>query len=445
MGRKNGKSGLVAPLAIDGLFEDDGAEVYSCAADKDQARLVFTPARVTVELVPELSARLRVYKDAIENPANGSVYRVLSSEAYTKEGLSPTLVICDELHAWPERDLYDVMDLAMGARFDPLMLIVTTAGVRTDRTGGDSIAYTLYQKGRRIVTGEQEDPSFFFADWEPDEKLDIESEAYQRQANPGYGVILDPVEIAQKAREAKGDPQAEPQFRIKRGNQWVNTADAALPIGAWEARAVRRELRPGERGVLFLDGSYSGDSTGLVFCTLDGFLDVIAAWEKPHGENEWRVDIGAVELAIVEACKLYDVVEVPCDPYRWQRTMQVLQGQGLPIVEYQTAHPSRMVPAWAKFRDAVTQHHAERLGEDEPTEAPRLLSHSGDPRLTRHIYNLKIKTDQSGPRPVKEHKDSPRRVDLAICAVGAFDRATHLAGTPPEESMYETHRLQVLG
>lgn len=439
MGRKNGKSGLVAPIAIDGLFDEDGAEVYSCAADKEQARLVFAPARKTVELVPELNARLRLYKDAIENPANGSVYRVLSSEAYTKEGLSPTLVICDELHAWPNRDLYDVMALAMGARYDPLMLIVTTAGIRTDTTGGDSICFQLYQYGRQIVSGEIEDPTFFFADWEPDPKLDIESVAYQKQANPGYGTILDPAEIAQQARKAKHDPQAEPQFRIKRGNQWVNTAVAALPIGVWERRRADRDLRPGERVVLFLDGSYSGDSTGLVACTLDGFLDVIGAWEKPPRDPEWRVDIGAVELAVQEACKTYDVAEVCCDPFRWQRSMQALAAMGLPIVEYNTGHPSRMVPAWAKFYDAVTQRHTDDGG------APRALAHSGDPRLTRHIYNIKIKIDTMGPRPVKEHKMSPRKIDLAICAVGAFDRATFLAGTPTEESMYETHRLQVFG
>ena len=113
-----------------------------------------------VELDDELRTECRLYRDVIEHPASGSIYRALSSEAYTKEGLSPTLVLADELHALPDRDLYDVMSLAMGARVDPLMLIVTTAGVRVYRSCQDTIAYRLYQLGRRIASGEVDDPTF---------------------------------------------------------------------------------------------------------------------------------------------------------------------------------------------------------------------------------------------------------------------------------------------
>jgi phage terminase large subunit-like protein len=115
--------GLVAPIALDGLLcEGEGAEVYSCAADRDQAKLVFAAARRTVEMDPELAGLLRLTRDTIDYPATGSIYRALSSEAYTKEGLSPTLVLADELHAWPNRELYDVMALAMGGRRDPARL-----------------------------------------------------------------------------------------------------------------------------------------------------------------------------------------------------------------------------------------------------------------------------------------------------------------------------------
>lgn len=416
MARKNGKSGITAPIGLFGLMlEGQGAEVYSCAADRDQARVIFGAAVRTVELVPELNDRLKIYKSAhtIEDPASGSIYRALSSEAFTKEGLSPTLVLADELHAWPTRELYDVMALAMGARRDPLMLIVTTAGVRTDSTGQDSIAYTLFQYGTRVASGEIDDQTFYMAWWAARDEARVGYEAAWRAANPGYGDILDASELAAAAKKAVSGGFTESEFRIKRLNQWVSSATAALPSGSWDRQKRKRTLQPGERIVLFLDGSYSGDSTGLIGCTMDGFLDVVGAWEKPPDDPHWRVDIGAVEKAVLDACAFYDVAEVDCDPFRWQRSMQALEAAGAPIVEYNTASPARMVPAWAKFYDAVTGS----MG----------ITHSGDPRLARHIGNMALKVDHLGPRPVKEHKGSPRKIDLGICAVGAYDRAVALA------------------
>ncbi len=271
MARKNGKTGLVAPIALYGLLcEGDGAEVYSCAADRDQAKLIFGAARRTVELDPELSEHLNLYRDTIEYPATGSIYRALSSEAYTKEGLSPTLVLADELHAWPNRELYDVMALAMGARRDPLMLIVTTAGVRTDTSGRDSIAYTLYQYGKRVASGEIDDPSFFMAWWEAPAGCAIDDEAARTAANPGLGDILDRDEIAGQARKAMTGGMGEAEYRIKRLNQWVNAATAALPSGLFEAREARRLVAPTEPVVLFFDGSFNHDCTALLAATRRG-------------------------------------------------------------------------------------------------------------------------------------------------------------------------------
>ncbi len=109
-----------------------------------------------------------LYRDAIEYKDTGSVYKVLSAEAYTKEGLNPSpLVIFDEVHAQPNRELWDVMSLAGGARSDSLLFGITTAGVKTQTDGQDSLCYSLYQYGQQLVKGELEDPSFFFAWWEP--------------------------------------------------------------------------------------------------------------------------------------------------------------------------------------------------------------------------------------------------------------------------------------
>ena len=132
------KSQVASALALYGLLCDvAGAEVYSAAGDREQARIVFGTARRMVELDPRLSEAITVYKDTLEVPATGSIYRCLSSEAYSKEGLSPTLVVFDEVHVQPNSELWDTLTLGSSARREPLIVGITTAGSRTDALGRD--------------------------------------------------------------------------------------------------------------------------------------------------------------------------------------------------------------------------------------------------------------------------------------------------------------------
>jgi phage terminase large subunit-like protein len=167
--RKNGKSAMASTMALADLFVlgGRGAEVYSIAAEKEQARIVFADAKRIIDSHPELSSMAKLYRDAIEIPSTGSVYRVLSAESYSKEGLSPTAVYADEIHAMQTRELWDVMSLAMGARGNNAHMVgITTAGTRSDQTGQDSIAYSLYNYGKKLASEEVEDDTFFMAWWE---------------------------------------------------------------------------------------------------------------------------------------------------------------------------------------------------------------------------------------------------------------------------------------
>lgn len=410
MPRKSGKSGLSAGIALDGLLSVTGAEVYSCAADREQARIVFGHARRMVENNPELSNRCKVYKDAIDLPTAGSIYKCISAEAYTKEGLSPTLVIFDEVHAQPNDELWHVMALAAGARIDPLMLGITTAGVRTDITGQDSICYRLYQYAEQVATGEIDDPSFFAAWWGAPDGADHRDPDIWEQANPALGDLLDPEDMVSALGRTP-----ENEFRTKRLNQWVSTAQAWLPAGSWEACTTPRGVPDGVDVVLAFDGSYNNDSTALVVCQLPGVgdvphLDVVRVWERPQrAPREWAVPIIEVEDTIRAACRRYQVREIVCDPYRWARSYQILEDEGLPIVEYPQS-PQRMTPATQRFYEAVMN---------------RGVSHSGDPALARHLANAVLKVDSRGQRITKETKNSPRKIDLAVAAVMAFDRANH--------------------
>jgi len=206
--RKNGKSALGSVFALYSLILGaKGAEVYSVAATKEQARIVFADAKRMVEASPELSAITKVYRDAIELPKSGSVYRVLAAEAYSAEGLNPSATIFDEVHAQPNRELWDVMSLAMGSRGRQSTLIgITTAGTRADATGNDSIAYQLYNYGKKIATKEIDDDSFFMACWEAPPEADHRRPETWALANPGYDDICSAEDFVSAVRRT---PEAE--------------------------------------------------------------------------------------------------------------------------------------------------------------------------------------------------------------------------------------------
>ncbi|MGV9536571.1 terminase large subunit domain-containing protein [Streptosporangium sandarakinum] len=404
--RKNGKSALGAGLALYGLvMGPEGGEVYSCAGEKEQAKIVFGTARRMVEMEPELADLAKCYRDAIEIPSTGSVYRALSAEAFTKEGLNPTTVLFDEVHVQPSRELWDVMALAMGARVEPLMVGITTAGVRSDSTGGDSLCYQLYQHGKRVVSGEVADPSFFMAWWEADAEADHRAPETWRQANPGFADLVAAEDFTSSVLRT---PEAE--FRTKRCNQWVSSAVTWLPAGAWEACAdPGQAIEPHSRVVLGFDGSRVGDCTGLVAVSVGErpHVEVLGLWEKPGDQLEWTVPRAQVKDAIREACRRFDVVEIAWDEYLWLDAAEDLEAEGLPVVIF-PQNISRMGPATQRMYEAV---------------ADRGVTHSGDPRLARHFANATTKTDARGTRIAKDKPNSPRKIDLAVCAVMALERA----------------------
>jgi phage terminase large subunit-like protein len=411
MPRKNGKSALGAALGLYSLIlGPKGAECYSVASEKEQARIVFQDAKRTVEASPELSAITRLYRDAIELPKFNSVYRVLSADSASKEGYSPTTVIFDELHAQPDRELFDVFSLAMGARGKLATLIaITTAGVRSDRHGKDSIAFNLYQYGQRVARGEETDDSFFMAWWESegDHRL---RETWD-EANPGFGDLNAESDFESAIRRT---PEAE--FRIKRCNQWVSSVETWLPVGSWDECAGEVTLTSDDEIVLGFDGSYNGDASvivGAVVPKVEGDpvkVFLVKAWEKDfeHDGPEWRVDIGEVEQTVMDFCQKHTVREIACDPFRWQRSMEVLENKGLPVVSFPQS-PQRMIKACARFYDAVAENK---------------IVHDGDPLLARHIGNTAVKLTPAGPHIKKENPNSNKKIDAAVAAILAHDRAS---------------------
>ena len=364
--RKNGKSALISGYALYSLlFGPQGGEVIVAASTKDQAKIVFGNVKRMVQLDPDLSTELEIYAEAVHHPASDSVLRVVAADAASLEGLNPTFVVLDEIHVYPDRQLWDELALASGARVEPMMVGITTAGRRTDASGYDSLAYRLYQYGGQVADGTHDDPSYYCAWWEPKRReCSGDDERAWKQANPGLGTLIDPQELADSHKKTP-----EPEFRTKRMNQWVDQSTAWLPEGKWDALKGDAHTASDLRWVLGVDGSYSNDSTAVVAVSVEPkpYIKMVGLWERDD-DVSWRVPIADVEHAIVEFCRTNDVKEIAVDPYRFQRTMSYLQEEGLPVTEYPQS-PNRLVPATQRLFEAVVNGS---------------LSHSGDPHLSRH-------------------------------------------------------------
>ena len=414
MPRKNGKSALSS--AAIGLYSFiaegiEGGEVVAVAAEKEQARIVFNEAKRMVE-TSELSDLVTVFKDSLFIPSTNSVFKVVSAESFSKEGMNPSRVIMDELHAHKNRELFDVFSLAMGNRGKIGQLVaITTAGVKSDSSGKDSIAYTLYQYGKKVASGEIKDEAFFMAWWEAQADADHRDPKTWEAANPGFNDLVSASDFESAVRRTP-----EPEFRTKRLNQWVSSAEAWLPAGAWDSCLGAFEPSIDDEIILGFDGSYSGDASVIVGAVVPQEdepikIFLVKAWEKDLTLNDpdWRVDTLEVEETIIDFCQRFPRVrEIVCDPFRWQRSMSVLEDKGLPVVAFPQS-PSRMIKACAVFFDAVVEGRVE---------------HDGDPVLARHLENTVTKLTPAGPHIKKENPNSPRKIDAAVAAIMATDRAS---------------------
>jgi phage terminase large subunit-like protein len=403
----NAKSTLGAGLGLYGLLGDgvQGAQVPIIASDKRQAGIIQRTARRMVELDEDLSEQVQLYHDYLYVPRTDSVLQALPAELAALQGWDPSMAIIDELHV-VTTDVYESIAARAGKRDRSLLLALSTPPRDGDT---DSIMWRLVEHGR-----EGTDPSFYYVEFAAPPGSDIDDEAVWYQANPALGDFLH-IDALRATRRTMRDST----FRAWRLGQWPKVIDDAwLPAGVWDACADPLiSIADHAEVVLGFDGSFSGDCTVLVAVTVSDrpHVHLVELWEAPEGARDWRVPVVEVEDAIRAACQRWRVLEVAADPYRWQRSLELLDAEGITVMEYPQS-PARMGPATARFYSAVVD---------------RLLSHDGAPALARHVANAVLREDSRGARLAKEHKDSKRRIDAAVAAVMAHDRAAQLAGTKP--------------
>lgn len=395
MPRKNGKSFLAACIALFGLCGDDeqGGEVYCVAGDERQARVTWNYARRMVELDERLSSVIQVYKDRLVHEATDSVLEPLPADADLRQGLNPSLTIFDEIHVQRNEDLWLAMQLAQGARERPLLFGITTPGFEKD-----SLAWRLSEYGKQ-----NDDETFYFKEWAAPAGCDPKDEYAWRLSNPALGDFLSLADMRSSVRSTP-----EHAFRRFRLGQWTATAEAWLPFGMWDQRtdATRIVDCP---VVLAFDGSASGDSTALVGATVEPIphLFVIEVWENP-GDPRWRVPRQEVDRAVDIAFDRYEVTELACDPWGWRSEIEAWAQRHHDVLEWPTNVASRMGPATDRMYQLVLENR---------------ITHDGDSRLARHVANTVAKPSPHGDLVTKDRRNSTRKIDAAVAAIVAVDRA----------------------
>lgn len=366
--RGNGKSPIALLISLYMLYADGeyGAENYALAADKDQARIVFNYGKAVVEASPILRAASKIYKDAIEVPETGSVFKVRSSLAGLAHGYMPHCVSVDEYHIHKTADLYEAMQSALHKRRQPLIVTITTAG--HDR---NSPLWHLYQRGL-----EGNDPSFFMKWYQAPDGCSLKDTKAMREANPGRWV-----RIAALRRQSKAMPEGA--YRRLHLNQWTDQHESWLPIEEWIACGDALPVPLDAPVYVAVDAAPKKDSTA-----------VIVVWRTEDGHHHWYrrafradrvmgyLDYLEVEDYIRQLCLTYSVRRIAFDPFTMMRSMITLHEEGLPVEEY-PQNDARMVPASQTLWDLVQE---------------RRLHHDGSAELEREARNVAAKETARGWR-----------------------------------------------
>jgi phage terminase large subunit-like protein len=454
--KKMGKSELAAAVALlltcgDG---EERAEVYGCAADRNQASIVFNVAADMVRLCPALSKRVKILdsqKRLIYLPT-GSIYQVLSADVSNKHGFNTHGVVFDELHTQPNRKLLDVMTKGSGdARMQPLYFLITTAGNDTN-----SICYEIHQKAKDILEGRKNDPTFYPVIYGADESDDWTDPKVWKKANPSLGITVGIDKVRAACESAKQNPAEENSFRQLRLNQWVKQAVRWMPMDKWDKCSFTNDPDSLAGRVCYggLDLSSTTDITAFVlvfppedendkyiilpyFWIPEDNLDLRVRrdhvpydiWERQECLQTTEgnvVHYGFIETFIEKLGEKYNIREIAFDRWGAVQMVQNLEGMGFTVVPFGQGFKDMSPPTKELMKLTLEEK----------------LAHGGHPVLRWMMDNIYIRTDPAGNiKPDKEK--STEKIDGAVATIMALDRAIRQGGSQPV-SIYDARGLLIV-
>ena len=451
--KKQGKSELAAAVALLLLCGDgeERAEVYGCAADRNQAKIVFDVAVDMVRLCPALAKRVKILESqkTLKYLPTNSTYQVLSADVANKHGFNTHGVIFDELHTQPNRKLFDVMTKGSGdARMQPLYFLITTAGNDTQ-----SICYETHQKAKDIIDGRKNDATFYPVIYGADESEDWTDPKVWKKANPSLGITVGIDKVKTACESAKQNPGEENSFRQLRLNQWVKQAVRWMPMDKWDACSFQVDPEDLEGRICYggLDLSSTTDITAfvLVFPPVDEedkysilpFLwipedNIDLRVKRDHVPYDlWQrqgylqttegnvVHYGFIESFIEKLGEKYNIRDIAFDRWGAVQMVQNLEGMGFTVVPFGQGFKDMSPPTKELMKLTLEQN----------------LAHGGHPVLRWMMDNIFIRNDPAGNiKPDKEK--STEKIDGAVATIMALDRAIR-GGTDNGASVYDSRGI----
>ncbi len=454
--KKCGKSELAAAVALYMLCADgeQRAEVYGCAADRDQASLVFDVACDMVKLCKPLEKRCEIRpsrKSIIFLPTN-SVYKAVSADVAGKSGINVSALIFDELWVQKTPDFYKMMTTGTSdARKNPVHFIITTAGDSTT-----SICYALHNKAKDIIEGRKSDPHFYPCIFGAEETDDWTDPKVWAKANPSLGITIGIDKVAAACEQARQNPAEENAFRQLRLNQWVKQSVRWMPMDKWDKCAFPVDEKELEGRVCYggLDLSSTTDLTAFVlvfppededdkyqilpyFWLPEETLDLRVkrdhvmydVWEKEGYLMTTEgnvVHYAFIEKFIESLGERFNIREVGFDRWGAVQMVQNLEEMGFTVVPFGQGFKDMSPPTKELMKLTLEEK----------------IAHGGHPVLRWNMDNIFIRTDPAGNIKADKEK-STEKIDGAIATIMALDRAIR-NGNDTGESVYDTRGLLVL-
>src|SRR5512139_1340646 len=449
--RKNGKSTIGAGVGLYLLAADGepGAEIYSAATKRDQARITHLEAVRMVKASPMLRKRIRTFRDNLNIEGTASKFEPLGADADTTDGLNIHGAIVDEIHAHKTREMWDKIDTATGARRQPLMFGITTAGY--DR---QSLCWTLNEYTRKILDRIIDDDTFFGLIYTLDDGDDWQDEATWIKANPNLGVSKKLDDLRRKCQRAVEMPSAQNSFLRLELNIWTQSETKWMPIEHWRkcGLPIDYSALSGRKCYAGLDLSSTLDVTAfvLVFPPVEqeaAYLVLSRFWipeenlqKRVHDDrvpyDVWLrggflnatpgnvVDYDYIFEQIGRDAKEFKIEEVAFDRWGAARVSNVLQAQGLVMVEFGQGFAS-MSPPMKELERLVMSHQ---------------IAHGNNPVMNWMADNVVAATDPAGNiKPDKER--SREKIDGSVAMLMGIDRAMRHNGG---RSVYEERGVRVL-
>lgn len=437
--RGSGKSTLSSGVALYCLVADrePGAEVYSFATTRDQAKIVFGDAKVMAEHNEALKKKfgLEVLVNSLYVPSTNSTFQAKSAEGSTLDGLNTHLAVVDELHAHKTRAVYDVVETSLGKRRSSLLWCITTAGFDTS-----GICYEVRTMCTKVLEKTTDDETQFAIIYTIDEGDDWSSMESLEKANPNWGVSVRPEVITSLLQKAKALPSAVNNFKTKHLDVWCSASAAWMDMDAWnrcESAGLDLSDYEGRPCFIGLDIGAKSDITAKVRLFPDGnSFAVFAEYYLPEAAIEkatnsqysgWvaqelitatpgaMTNLAVVEDGIREDLSRFDVKAISYDPWNALALATSLSENGAPMVEYRNT--VQMVSDPMKTLEALILDGR--------------IRHTGDPVMRWMMSNVVAKLDaKDNIFPRKE------RYENKIDGVVALIYAIGLAGTPEEQDPF---------